>query len=76
MKFGLTFVGVWQKRPFDGSVRLPLGNGRLRLTDKSPKLLFEFVSESDNGGNVQRRSSFQVLLQEVGYQTQQSAPDA
>jgi hypothetical protein len=36
MKFGLTFVGVWQKRPFDGSVRLPLGNGRLRLTDKSP----------------------------------------
>jgi hypothetical protein len=30
----------------------------------------------DNGGNLQRRSSFQVLLQEVGYQTQQSAPDA
>jgi hypothetical protein len=27
-------LGVWKKRPFDDGFRLPVGNGRFRLTDK------------------------------------------
>jgi hypothetical protein len=32
-------LGVWEKCPFDGSVRLPVGNGRFHLTDKRPSVV-------------------------------------